>query len=141
MTKKISENILKNQKYLEEIVKEKKNLLGGTNTTNKIPKFFTKNKSSLINPEQENKSEKNFEVNNNQFENLEGRISKLENNMERLMKMTEKMLKLLDKTSKTNEETESENINKKNISINSERSSSTMKIEKYDRMSYNDDIY
>ncbi len=168
LSKKISENILKNQKYLEEIVKDKKssnyNIKDSSNKKEKkpiLPNFSTKQKNDLKNSlvskvvNEEIKYSKNINeikmINSIDYEklettcdksviqNLDKRIHNLEEKMEKLLNMTEKMFNLIQKREiLSDSQPESMNESLCQSEENTDRSASTIKIDKYGQINYDD---
>jgi len=163
LSKKISENILKNQKYLEEILKDKKNNIynpennsnNNNNDINKRPNNnkvimgrnlsktfdfkdtatndkYRKNNANRFNNENFNvDSLKKENLNLDNVENFEIRINNLEEKMERMLLMTEKIFDAFEKQSGAARKDLDSRGESLRGDMESNRSSSTMKIEKY----------
>jgi len=166
LSKKISENILKNQKYLEEIIKDKKSgnsetklqnkkkavnkgLIGGFNKKSKEKKadsavndfaksIIEKNKDTF---QKENKSKifnnsidpsKIENLDRSEVDNFDIRITSLEEKMEKLLFMTERIFNVIEKRENSiNSRDESVNASFEKADEDTNRSATTMKIEKY----------
>jgi hypothetical protein len=166
LSKKISENILKNQKYLEEIIKDKKSenseiklqnkkkavnkgMIGDFNKKSKEKKADSAandfaNSIKVKNKETSKKENKSKIFNNSidpsKIENLDRsavdnfdiRITSLEEKMEKLLFMTERIFNVIEKReSSINSRDESVYASFEKAAEDTNRSATTMKIEKY----------